>query len=289
LPEVTLERPTPNDGAQLGRVCFEAFKDIAESHGFENDFPSLQFAQMVVGGSIAAEDVYSVCARLDGALAGSNFLTLRDEVGGVGPVSVDPPRQGHGIGRKLMNEMLEHARRDGIERVRLVQDAFNVTSMSLYASLGFDTKHPLGLLELKPGAAANGDVRPMEESDHDSTDALCREIYKVHRRNDIPAAGRFGGAPLVIERGGRLRGYIAPSILGHAVAETEVDMLALLAEAARNASEGPLPLRMLCPLTSGGLLRGALAAGHRLKKMLNLMALGPYEEPDGVWLPSILY
>jgi GNAT superfamily N-acetyltransferase len=286
---VTLEAPTPGDATELGRICYEAFKNIAESHGFENDFPSAEFAAAVVGGSIVAEDIYSVCARLEGALAGSNFLTLHDEVGGVGPVSVDPPKQGHGIGRLMMEDLLNHAKADGIERVRLVQDAFNVTSMSLYASVGFDTKHPLGLLELKPANHADENIRPMLDSDLDTCADLCRNVYKVSRRNDIPGATRFGGTSLVIERGGRLRGYIAPSIIGHAVAETNDDLLALMGEAARYVADGPLPLRMLCPLTEGGLFRGALAAGHRLKKMMNLMTLGPYEEPEGAWLPSVLY
>src|SRR3546814_1972458 len=93
MPAVTLGPPTPNDAAELGRICYDAFKDISESHGFENDFPSPEFASMVVGGSIQEEDIYSVCARLDGELAGSNFLAYRDDVGGVGPVSVDPPKQ----------------------------------------------------------------------------------------------------------------------------------------------------------------------------------------------------
>ncbi len=289
MAEVTLSPPTPNDAAELGRICFEAFQDISDKHGFENDFPSPQFAEMIVSGSIASEDTYSVCARLDGQLAGSNFLMYHDEVGGVGPVSVDPPKQGHGIGRRMMMDLLRYAEEDGIEKVRLVQDAFNVTSMSLYSSVGFDTKAPLGLLELKPADTPNEGIRPLTDADMDTAEELCRNIYKVSRRNDIPGATRFGGTSLVIERGGRMRGYIAPSIIGHAVAETDDDMLALMAEAARYVAGGPFPLRMLCPLNEGNLFRRALAAGHRLKKMMNLMASGPYEEPEGAWLPSVGY
>src|SRR3990172_9500292 len=47
--------------------------------------------------------------------------------------------------------------------------------------------------------------------------------------------------------------------------------------------------RVLCPLTEGSLYRKLLATGARNIKIMNLMALGPYEPPDGVWLPSILY
>jgi hypothetical protein len=59
-----------------------------------------------------------------------------------------------------------------------------------------------------------------------------------------------------------------------------------MGEAARLA---PFPISQFIPLTSGSLMRKALAQGHRLRKMMNLMALGPYEEPEGVWVPSILY
>jgi hypothetical protein len=44
----------------------------------------------------------------------------------------------------------------------------------------------------------------------------------------------------------------------------------------------------LVPARSGELYRRALAAGHRNRKVMNLMALGPYEEPRGTWIPSVL-
>jgi len=47
--------------------------------------------------------------------------------------------------------------------------------------------------------------------------------------------------------------------------------------------------RVLCPLTEGDLYRKLLANGCRNIKVMNLMALGPYERPDGAWLPSVLY
>jgi hypothetical protein len=64
-------------------------------------------------------------------------------------------------------------------------------------------------------------------------------------------------------------------------------MLALVREAARQM---PRDLhRVLCPLTEGSLYRRFLAAGFRNIKVMNLMAIGPYEEPDGVWMPSVRY
>ena len=36
-------------------------------------------------------------------------------------------------------------------------------------------------------------------------------------------------------------------------------------------------------MRQGDLYRRALAAGHRNRKVMNLMALGPYEEPQGTY------
>ncbi|GHO50325.1 hypothetical protein KSX_84880 [Ktedonospora formicarum] len=44
-----------------------------------------------------------------------------------------------------------------------------------------------------------------------------------------------------------------------------------------------------CPLSEASLYRKALKAGCRAIKAMNLMALGPYEPPDEVWLPSGLF
>ena len=43
------------------------------------------------------------------------------------------------------------------------------------------------------------------------------------------------------------------------------------------------------PIRSGELYRRALAAGHRNIKVMNLMALGPYEEPQGTYAPSVMF
>jgi hypothetical protein len=43
------------------------------------------------------------------------------------------------------------------------------------------------------------------------------------------------------------------------------------------------------PMRSGELYRRALAAGHRNRKVMNLMALGPYDDPQGTWVPSVLF
>jgi len=46
-----------------------------------------------------------------------------------------------------MQGVLAHADRSGMTQVRLLQDAFNTKSISLYASLGFEARVPIGLLD----------------------------------------------------------------------------------------------------------------------------------------------
>jgi len=43
------------------------------------------------------------------------------------------------------------------------------------------------------------------------------------------------------------------------------------------------------PLSQADCYRSALKAGHRLRKVMNYMTLGPFEQPEGIWMPSIGY
>jgi hypothetical protein len=54
------------------------------------DFPSVQLARQVIGLVVTRPEFYGVAAMSTGELVGSNFLTVVDEVAGVGPIMVDP-------------------------------------------------------------------------------------------------------------------------------------------------------------------------------------------------------
>jgi GNAT superfamily N-acetyltransferase len=272
---------------ELGRICYEAFKDIADRHGFTPDFPSVQVARAVIGRLVERNDFYGVAAIVNGELAGSNYLSLTDAVAGVGPITVDCAFQGRDLGRALMQDVIEHARRNNIARVRLLQDAFNIASLSLYASLGFEVKHPVAEMHLNAAVKADATVRTVHEGDIDALDAICQKNYKTSRRNELAAAVRDGLSPVLRERSGRITGYLIPGHFGHGVAETCDDAVALGTQAARLIPHERA--RSLVPLEDGPLFRAFLKAGCRTVKMLNLMAMGPYEAPASVWMPSILY
>ncbi len=274
---------TLEDAAVLGDICYRAFDDISRRHGFETDFESPAMAQMILSQLIRDEDTHSVAARDDGALVGSNYMMAADEVGAIGPISIDPVVQGRGIGRALMEDALRHARETGIERVRLMQDAFNMQSLSLYASLGFDTK--VGAALLVPAPAEVPEVRQSTPEDMDSVERLSTEIYGVNRRREVEAltAGPFQA--FVYEKAGRVIAYCLPGMPGHGVGETEEALVAVVLGATKHIAE-PFA-RAFCPLAEGDLFRRFLAAGCRVRKVMNLMTLGPYEEPRGPWMPSV--
>ena len=277
----------PEHVNELGRICYEAFKDIADMHGFPPDFPSVQHARHVIGMLVNRPDFYAVAAVVGGEPAGSNFLSLTDEVAGVGPITVDCAFQGREIGRKLMQAVIDYARARKVERVRLLQDGFNALSISLYGSLGFDTKHAVAYLRIAPAAEPDSTVRPVEAPDLDALDALCRRNYKSSRRNELAAALQAGFSPLARQRDGRLTGYLIPGIFGHGVAESDADAIAIACQAARLLP--PERAYCFCPLDQGTTFRAFLRAGCRTVKIMNLMALGPYEQPQSVWMPSVLY
>jgi GNAT superfamily N-acetyltransferase len=283
---IELRPPTAEDVSELGRICYEAFKDISDRHHFPPDFESVALPRMFIGLLIQREDVFGVKASFDGQLAGSNFLMTSDEVGGVGPITIEVPLQGRGIGRALMQAVLDHARETNTQMVRLVQDSFNLTSLSLYASVGFDVKAPLILMQPQPAAEPDPTVRPMTKDDLPAVEDLSRRIYKISRRNEVE-----GFLPMfpayVRERQSRINGYLLMGMLGHGVFEAEDDAVATIAEATRQSP--PNFHRVFCPLLEGNLYRRLLASGARAVKPMNLMTLGPYEDPDGVWLPSVLY
>jgi uncharacterized protein YjbI with pentapeptide repeats len=283
---VSIQHAQPEHAAALGAICYEAFRDIALEHGFEPDFPSASVAEQFLRTLMHRPDVAGAVAIAAGEPVGSGFLSMSSRVGGIGPVTVGSSAQGMGAGRAIMDGLLAIAREHGVESVRLTQDAFNVSSMSLYASLGFSVKAALALVQIAPAEQTDPTIRTGGSEDLPRIGELSARLYHVDRRGDVEAAMKQGLSPLVRERDGRITGYFVPTILGHGVAETNADAIALMRQAARDLPEHFA--RCFCPL-DGSLYREAAAQGCRAIKMGNLMALGPYEQPEGAWLPSVLY
>ena len=284
---MTLREATPDDATAIAQIVFDAFGDIHDQHRFPRDFPALEAAVGMMQGWTAHPSIWGIVAEADGRVVGSNFLDERDPIRGVGPITVDPTGQNSGVGRKLMEAVLERGK--DATGIRLLQDGFHMRSLSLYESLGFDVKEPVAVATGAPrsGPADGIDVRPLVEDYLEECGALCERVHGFSRTGDLRDMLRVGAAFAAV-RDGRIVAY-ASNVgfwqMNHGVAEHHDDMAALLLGAAA-AAEGPLSL--LVPLRSP-LFRWALGEGLRLVKPMNLMALGEYQEPRGSWYPSVLY
>lgn len=276
------------DADAAGAICYQAFKGIAEKHNFRHDFPAPENAIEFCQAMATTPGVFGVVAEENGVVVGSNFLSELDEIRAVGPITVDPNTQSKGVGRKLMEAVIE--RGSGSTGIRLVQDAFNSASLSLYTSLGFDVKEPLALIEGVVAAQREEgvEVRVIEEGDFDACADLCRRTHGFDRINELKHTPPFLTSYVAV-RDGRVTAYAsAPHFwaVNHAVAETETDMIALLVGI---GSVSELPLSLLMPMRQSSLFRWALNSGFRVLKPLSLMTMGEYREPANPYLPSVGY
>jgi GNAT superfamily N-acetyltransferase len=285
---VHIRPAAPSDAEQCGRIIYEAFQYIAARHGVAPDFPAVDAGIQLAQSFIAHPKIFGAVAEEDGRLLGSNFLLERDEIRAVGPITVDPKAQGLGIGRRLMETVLERGR--GAVGIRLLQDAFNMRSLSLYASLGFEVREPMVVISGRPVSKPPKEVRvrQMTEEDLSACNALSTNIHEFSRSNELVDAVQ-SAAPVVSERNGRVTGYLtAPTfwIANHGVAETEEDMKALILGAGATNME---PLSFLLPIHQTDLFRWCLSEGLRGVKPMILMSMGEYRTPNGSYMPSVFY
>lgn len=287
---VVLRPIEPSDTGECARIVYEAFGGIHDHHRFERDFPSLEAAAQLTSAFIAHPSIWGVVAEREGRVLGSNFLDERGPVRGLGPITVDPEAHGRGVGRRLMEAALE--RGAGAAGIRLFQDSFNVGSLSLYASLGFEVKEPAVVIGGRPrsGPAAGLEVRRLEEGDLQACEDLCLRVHGFARTNELRDAIQVPVlSPFVAFRGGRITAYATTLTFfpaAYAVAETEADMRALILGA---LAAGEAPASFLLPTRQAELFRWCLDEGLRVVKPMTYMAIGEYREPDGCWIPSVLY
>jgi len=284
--DVTLRNAAPEDATACGQICYDAFSVINQAHGFPPDFPAPQAAIGLLSMMFSSPDFYSVVVEHQGRVVGSNCLYERSQVFGVGPITVDPAAQNLGIGRMLMNAVMDRAKQQGAAGIRLVQAAFHNRSLSLYAGLGFDIREPLACMQgrTRERSIAGCAVRPAQTGDLEGCNALARQVHGFDRSAELAHAIARGTAR-VVERGGRVTGYATDlAFFSHATAETNTDLQALIASA--EAFGGP---GILVPERNSALFRWCLANGLRVVQPMTLMSVGLYSEPAGAWLPSILF
>jgi predicted N-acetyltransferase YhbS len=282
----TIRRAKPADAAASGKICYEAFYRVNANHGFPPDLPSIEPAVDVLATMFGHSGFFCVVAEDDGRIVGSNCMDERSTIAGIGPITIDPGAQNRGVGRKLMQAVLNRARERKFPGVRLVQAAFHGRSLSLYTTLGFDVREPLSVMQgpaIKKSLEGCS-VRPATPADLEACNRVCLQVHGHDRGGDL--ADSIGqGTSAVVERGGRITAYCSNmAFFGHTVAESNLDLQALIAAADGFGGPG-----ILVPTRNTELFRWCLANGLRVVEPMTLMSLGLYNEPAGAFLPSILY
>lgn len=283
---VSIRQAKPEDAVPCGKICYEAFRTISERHAFPPDIPKPEIAVELLQGIFSNSGFYCVVAEAGGRIVGSNCLDERSIIGGVGPITVEPSDQNRGVGRKLMEAVLERARERTPAGVRLAQATFHNRSLSLYTSLGFDTREPLSCMQGKTTTRRieGYTVEPAKTSQLEECNRLARGVHGFDRGREL-ADGIDRGTALVVTRNGHITGYATSlAFFGHATAETNGDLAAMIAAVESFGGPG-----ILVPTRNAGLMRWCLANGLRVVQPMTLMTMGLYNEPAGAYLASILF
>jgi GNAT superfamily N-acetyltransferase len=276
----------PDDAEPCGRICYDAFCTINNAHNFPPDFPNVDVAIGVLTMMLAHPQNYVAVAERDGTIVGSNGVDERGPIAGVGPITVNPRVQNSGVGRQLMQHVIDREAGRAVSGVRLVQAAFHNRSLSLYTKLGFDPREPLSCMYGPPIRIEipGHPVRTATLADLAECDRVCARVHG-HNRSGETRDAITAAMATVVEHSGRITGYATSiAFFGHAVAETLTDLQALIAAAPMFGGPG-----FLVPTRNAELMRWCFAHGLRIVQPMTLMSMGLYNKPAGAFLPSIAY
>jgi GNAT superfamily N-acetyltransferase len=283
---VTVRTASVEDAPVCGQICYDAFSTLNQRHGFPCDFPGPEVTIGLLSMLFAHPDFYCVVAEVEGRIVGSNCLDERSVIAGVGPVTIDPSTQNLGVGRKLMQQVMDRSHQRGAAGIRLVQAAFHNRSLSLYARLGFDIQEPLACMQGRITAQniSECSVRAAQSEDLAACNSVSHKVHGFDRGTEL-MQGIQRGTARVVERAGRITGYASDlAFFGHATAETNLDLQALISSAESFGGSG-----ILVPTRNSTLFRWCLANGLRVIQLMTLMSTGLYNEPSGAWLPSVTF
>jgi len=284
--KLTLRECQPEDASACGEICYTAFKNVAHHHNFPEDFPNTEVTTNMLTGLIAHPKFYGVLAELDGKIVGSNFLDERTSIAGLGPITIDTEQQSRDIGKELMVHAINRAKEKGFAGVRLLQVAYNNSSLSLYAKLGFNVQSSHAAMQGPPIAHTieGYKVRPGIKEDMDACNAVCEYVHGHDRAGELSDAMQQGTA-LVVEHDHQIVGYSTGlAYFGHSVAKSNEALKAMIS--AVDQFQGP---GILVPISNHDLFRWCLKNKLRVIHVMNLMSIGLYNEPKGSYLPAILY
>jgi GNAT superfamily N-acetyltransferase len=128
--ELLLRPATPADVPRLTELVRAAYGHYIEHIGGRPRPMSDDYADVVGKQQV-------IVAERGGEIAGLIVLGVGDEGFGVDNVAVDPPRQGTGVGRALLERAEAEARRAGFDSIYLYTHEGMSENLALYARIGY--------------------------------------------------------------------------------------------------------------------------------------------------------
>jgi GNAT superfamily N-acetyltransferase len=233
-----------------------------------------------------------------GLLLGAAFFHPRETHVGVGIVSVSPSAFGQGVARAMMEEIIRAA--DGMP-LRLVSNAMNIDSFSLYTRLGFVPQMLLQSMTMQvpeegfPGMGSR--VRPATAADVVAIADLEFRLNGIRKEKDYRyfIENQAGCWRLVVieKSDGNLAGFLAASVLpaeimlGQGVAEDEETMRELMIGLMDQSFRGN-SVAFIIPSKATLLVLQAYAWGARNREINVLSVLGTAPPVMGVTLATFL-
>lgn len=252
---------------------------------------------------LAPECSYAAFDPANGQMMGACFYHPREHHVSLGIMAVHPNYFGRGIGRRLVDAIVDFTDSNAYKSLRLVSSAMNINSFSLYNRSGLVPRAsyidmilavPAGGMKISvPGQDR---VRDATLADVFKMAALEHEISGISRDADYAYAivnkRGFLHAAVLENKTGGIDGFMisvqspALNMLGPCVARTEDDALALVRrELDRFAGKVPL---FLIPMEKRFMVETLYTWGARNVETHLLQARGDYQPFTGVNMPSFL-
>jgi ribosomal protein S18 acetylase RimI-like enzyme len=123
-----------DDAARIGAIARASYTKYIAHIGRE---PSPMVADFAA--EIAADHV--VVIEVGGAVAGYMIAWPETDAYFIEAIAIEPARQGHGLGRQLIDHAVGKARHFHLPAIQLYTNAAMTENLSMYAHLGFVETH----------------------------------------------------------------------------------------------------------------------------------------------------
>jgi GNAT superfamily N-acetyltransferase len=297
---------TPEDRSEVAELIYVSLNYWYRSHGGPTIFS---------GGPQVTEIFYEVYSALEpgcavvaentrtGRLMGSCFYHPRKHHVSLGIMNVHPNYFGAGVGRALLQYIIDFTDRGGYKSLRLTQSAFNLDSFSLYNRAGFVPRLPYQDMTLRvprdglrASVADATRVRPATMEDVPAMAELEREVSGITREQDYRYCieNKLGCWHTSVYENpqGHIDGWLiscghpAFNMLGPGVARSDTEAVPLIFSEL-NQHKGRSPV-FLVPMEQAKLVRQMYDWGARNCELHIYQVRGQFKPFQGISMPTFL-